>query len=44
MDSIDDPFKSIADLLNFKNSKVNNAIILVDVHGESTRKMALSLS
>ena len=43
MDSIDDPFKSIADLLDLINSKVNNAIILVDVHGESTsEKMAIA--
>ena len=36
MESIDDPFKSIAYLLELINSKIDNAIILVDVHGEST--------
>ena len=43
MESIDDPFKSIAYLLELINSKIDNAIILVDVHGESTsEKMALA--
>ena len=42
MDLIDDPFKSITHLLEFLNSKIENAIILVDIHGESTsEKMAI---
>ena len=43
MDLIDDPFKSIDNLLDFVRSKINEAIILVDIHGESTsEKMALA--
>ena len=43
MESVDDPFKSIANILELINSKIDSAIILVDVHGESTsEKMALA--
>ena len=43
MESVDDPFKSIANLLELINSKIDSAIILVDVHGESTsEKMAIA--
>ena len=43
MDLIDDPFKCITELLDLINSKINQAIILVDIHGESTsEKMAIA--
>ena len=42
MDLIDDPFKSISNLIDYLKSNLNNVIILVDIHGESTsEKMAL---
>ena len=43
MDFIDDPFKSIVDILDLIESKINDAIILIDIHGESTsEKMAIA--
>ena len=43
MDFIDDPFKSITNLLELIKSKINDAIILIDIHGESTsEKMAIA--
>tara|TARA_Y100000994_G_C15579623_1_gene395991 strand:- start:28 stop:843 length:816 start_codon:yes stop_codon:yes gene_type:complete len=43
MDFIDDPFKSISELLNFINSNINDPIILIDIHGESSsEKMAIA--
>ena len=43
MDFIDDPFKSITKLLELIKSKINDCIILIDIHGESTsEKMAIA--
>ena len=43
MDFIDDPFKSITELLDLIKSKINDCIILIDIHGESTsEKMAIA--
>ena len=43
MDIIDDPFKSVDEILNFIDKKFSNAIIILDIHGESTsEKMALA--
>ena len=43
MDFIDDPFKSITNLLELIKSKINDCIILIDIHGESTsEKMAIA--
>ena len=36
MDFIDDPFKCITELLDLIKSKINDCIILIDIHGEST--------
>ena len=43
MDMIDDPFKSVDEILSFIDKKFSNAIIILDIHGESTsEKMALA--
>ncbi|MAI29774.1 MAG: TIGR00282 family metallophosphoesterase [Rickettsiales bacterium] len=43
MDVIDDPFKSVDEILTFIDKKISNAIIILDIHGESTsEKMALA--
>ena len=43
MDIIDDPFKSVDEILSFIDKKFSNAIIILDIHGESTsEKMALA--
>ena len=43
MDIIDDPFKSVDEILTFIDKKFSNEIIILDIHGESTsEKMALA--
>ena len=43
MDIIDDPFKSVDEILTFIDKKFSDAIIILDIHGESTsEKMALA--
>ncbi len=42
MESLDDPFKSVSDILDLVTKKYSNSIIFLDVHGESTsEKMAI---
>ena len=43
MDMIDDPFKSVDEILTFLDKKFSSAIIILDIHGESTsEKMAIA--
>ena len=43
MDMIDDPFKSVDEILTFLDKKFSNSIIILDIHGESTsEKMAIA--
>ena len=43
MDPLEDPFRTVDEILNFLNKKINSPVILLDVHGESTsEKMAIA--
>ncbi len=43
MDSLESPFDSVKKIIDITKSKYNDAIILIDIHGESTsEKMALA--
>ena len=43
MDMIDDPFKSVDEILTFLDKRFSNSIIILDIHGESTsEKMAIA--
>ena len=43
MDMIDDPFKSVDEILTFLDKRFSNSIIILDIHGESSsEKMAIA--